>query len=215
MQVKYGLISETDGLVIEKTIDLILKDFPHDETINYTEIGLFNCATAKGVRDYVLQKRGIFITGIDNQKDKPVENINYLNKFIIGDSKEVYNQIPDNSQHFIFDDGDHSLLGVIADFFAYADKVKKGGYFAFHDTGKHIAPFTDFQHGDKENPGAYISVRKALEKIGLFSQYMTSNFPEEGMAARIGSAPLGFDLIFEEGDETNPAGGVTVFKKLY
>jgi hypothetical protein len=128
MQVKYGLISETDGRTLEKTIDLICKEF-NESQINVTEIGVYNCKTSTGMAEYIsLAGRWMNFTGIDNEKDKKIvdEVLKPFEPFklIIGDSKEVYNQIPDNSQHLIFVDGDHSLLGVIADFFAYADKVK-------------------------------------------------------------------------------------------
>src|ERR1700733_9306773 len=191
--IKYGLISETDARALEKTIDLICNEFGKAE-INVTEIGLYNCATANGICDY-LSLKGVHwkYTGIDNEKDKEINPPLWI-KYIKGNSTEVYNQIEDNSQHLIFIDGDHSLIGVISDFYAYAGKVKEGGYLAFHDTGKHIKPFKDFQHGDKDNPDAYISVRKALNKIGLF------NHPE-------------WELIFDEADENNEAGGICVFLK--
>jgi hypothetical protein len=74
---------------------------------------------------------------------------------------------------------------------------------AFHDTGKHIKLFKDFQHGDKTNPDAYISVRKALSEIGLLA-YPPSEIHET----------LGWKLVFDEADETDLAGGICVFKKL-
>lgn len=131
----------------------------------------------------------------------------------MGNSSEVYNQLEDNSQHLILCDGDHSLIGVISDFFAYADKVKAGGYFAFHDTGRHIKSFKDFQHGDRENPDAYISVRKALEKIGMFKD-AGYDLINGGVSPRY-MGNHGFRLIFDEADPNDEAGGITVFKKLY
>lgn len=218
--IKYGLISETDARILEKTIDLILNEFPEireaaksspipSNPICITEIGLFDCGTATGLFSYLSTKCSIQYTGIDNEKDKPIIPPNWMN-LIIGNSNEVYNQLEDNSQHLIFFDGDHSKIGLISDFFAYADKIKVCGYAAFHDTGKHIKQFKDFQHGDKENSDAYISVRKALQTIGLLEPFINSNYKnvEGGIYDQ-------WELVFDEADIENPAGGICVFKKLY
>ena len=204
----YGLISELDGDTLEKTLDIILKEFPN-EAIRITEVGLFNCATLKGMKNYVLyNKREVIPTGIDNEKDKPIKEHEWLN-FIKGNSNEVYNQLEDNSQHLIFIDACHCFSHVISDFYCYADKVKVGGFIAFHDTGKHIKPFKDFQHGDKNNPDAYISVRKALDAIGLPSIIMKEKWGG-------GRAVVGYywEQVFDEADENDEAGGVMVFRKL-
>jgi len=207
--IQYGLISRVDAGVIEKTLDLIIEG--HDSDLHITEIGVFDGQTARGIREYVLSKnRGFCYTAIDNNKDKevlrPFESCN----MIIGNSNEVYHRLDDNSQDFIFVDGCHCFAHVISDFFCYAPKVKVGGYFAFHDTGKHIKPFKDFQHGDKENPDAYISVRKALRSIGLLLEDLT-----ETTILYAENILENWELIFDEADETNEAGGICVFKKLY
>jgi len=226
--IKYGLISDTDAMVLEKTIDLICEDF-YGEDINITEIGLYSGLTSKYLYEYVVSKEWAtsgsvdydsdsfnFIcnyTGIDNNKDgEPLLHFPKEGKLILGNSTEVYNQLEDDSQHLLFIDGDHSLIGVISDFYAYADKVKVGGFLAFHDTGKHIKPFKDFQHGDKNNPDAYISVRKSLHKLDLLGNWMSFN-DRENMWAEPQNKQ--FELIFDEADETNEAGGLTVFKRLY
>lgn len=210
--IKYGLISETDARTIEKTIDLICDEFPN-EILHTCEIGVYSGLTSKGIIQYIfnVKKRVTSHTGIDNGKDNQLMTDWFeAATFIKGNSNEVYNQLEDNSQHLIFDDGDHSLIGVISDFFAYADKVKVGGYFAFHDTGRHIKPFKDFQHGDKENPHAYISVRSALEKIGLFSEYLHYAFDTGYPLPEFTK----WQLVFDEADETNEAGGLIVFKRM-
>jgi len=207
---KYGLISETDGKVIEKTIDLICKEWD-DEIINICEIGLYNCETSIGIMNYYWQHhitdiKSINYTGIDNNKDKWIIAPDWMN-FISGNSNEVYNQLGDNSQHLIFIDGCHNFPSVIQDFFCYAPKVKVGGYLAFHDTGKHIKPFKDYQGvGSKEDSDMYISVRKALETIGLLW--------EEGRNLFIDRYAEEWELIFDEADKKDEAGGVCVFKKI-
>ena len=209
-EIQYGLISRTDANVLEKTIDLICDEFAPNNLMNVTEIGLFDCGTAMGIKEYVYSKQWlIYYTGIDSEKDKPI-NAPFWLHYIKGNSNEVYNQIEDNSQHLIFVDGCHCFAHVISDFFCYAPKVKVGGYLAFHDTGVHIKPFKDFQHGDKNNPDAYISVRKALQTIGLLEPFLNPKYQnvEGGIYDQ-------WELIFDEADETNEAGGICVFKKLY
>lgn len=202
--IKYGLISEVDARCLEKTIDFICDEDKNEWLINVLEVGVYGGETGHGIRRYLHSKgREIMLVGIDNNKDGEIVRYSY-DKLIIGNSNEVYSQIEDNSQHLIFVDGCHCFAHVISDFFCYAPKVKVGGYLAFHDTGKHIKPFKDFQHGDKENPDAYISVRKALTNVGFFD--------DETPWLKI--YPQGFKLIFDEADENDEAGGICVFKKI-
>lgn len=202
--IKYGLISEVDARCLERTMDLICKEFPKD-SLEITEIGIYSGETGWGMTKYFTKKgMASWWTGVDNSRDAQ-EVLYPPDNFIKGNSTEVYNQIEDDSQHLIFIDGDHSYIGVISDFFAYCDKVMVDGYLAFHDTGKHIKPFKDLQHGDAKNPDAYISVRKALHAVGLLHDF---GLPKNPINKR-------FELIFDEADETNEAGGICVFKKLY
>ena len=190
--------------------------------INITEIGLFNCGTAMGLVEYAASKKGLAVkyTGIDNEKDKPVENIPRWMNFIKGNSNEVYNQIEDNSQHLIIIDGLHTFAGVVSDFFCYAPKVKVGGLICFHDTGKHIDPLHGWQGVGFENDPDFClgGVRKALESIGLFE------YEKEGVVHWVGYDEWGenenrriknWDLVFDEADINDEAGGFTVFQKLY
>jgi hypothetical protein len=209
--IQYGLISKTDATTIEKTLDLIMQS--HKEDLYITEIGIFDGQTARGIREYILSKnRGFCYTAIDNNKDKevlrPFESCN----LIIGNSNEVYHRLEDNSQDFIFVDGCHCFAHVISDFFCYAPKVKVGGFLAFHDTGRHIKEFKDFQHGDKNNPDAYISVRKALGVVGLLEKIAVYDVYSD---SEVGGKLYQWPLIFDESDETDEAGGICAFKKLY
>jgi len=209
--IKYGLISQTDARTLEATIDLIHN---HEKVgINITEIGLFNCGTAMGLVEYATSK-GLVVkyTGIDNEKDKPVENIPQWMNFIKGNSNEVYNQIEDNSQHLIIVDGLHTFAGLVSDFFCYSPKVKVGGFIAFHDTGKHIDPLSGWQGVGFENDPDFClgGVRKALEKIGLFQRtYAEGDYPHSWIGNKE------FELIFDQADPNDEAGGFTVFQKLY
>ena len=206
--IKYGLISQTDARTLEATIDLICDR--QMVQINITEIGLFNCGTAMGLVEYATSK-GLVVkyTGIDNEKDKPVENIPQWMNFIKGNSNEVYNQIEDNSQHLIIVDGLHTFAGLVSDFFCYSPKVKVGGFIAFHDTGKHIDPLSGWQGVGFENDPDFClgGVRKALESIGLIwkdgEDFFIDRYADE------------WELIFDQADPNDEAGGFTVFQKLY
>ena len=207
--IKYGLISQTDARTLEATIDLICDR--QMVQINITEIGLFNCGTAMGLVEYAASKKGLAVkyTGIDNEKDKPVENIPRWMNFIKGNSNEVYNQIEDNSQHLIIVDGLHTFAGLVSDFFCYAPKVKVGGLICFHDTGKHIDPLSGWQGVGFENDPNFClgGVRKALESIGLIwkdgEDFFIDRYADE------------WELIFYQADPNDEAGGFTVFQKLY
>jgi len=205
--IQYGLISETDARTLEETIDLLCEEFEIGKyAFNVLELGCYSGMTGKFLKETIENKgRQCYITGVDNNKDGEKIQFEYDCMFI-GNSSDFYWRIKDEFYHLVFVDADHSYLGVISDFYAYASKVKVGGYLAFHDTGEHIKPFKDFQHGDKGNPDAYISVRKALNKIGLF-HYETD--PYEKYAYRI------WDLVFDEANEADEAGGICVFQKLY
>lgn len=212
--IKYGLISETDARTLEKTIDLILgTNLNNGEAVYITEVGLYNCGTTNGIWDYCKNK-GVapIMTGIDSERDKPVENIPFHLKFIKGDSNEVYNQIPDNSQHLIFIDGCHTFPSVISDFFCYSTKVKPGAYIAFHDSGRHINPLHGWQGvGDKNDPDMCLGgVRKALKVLSLLDY----SFDFRDGILYPNSYP-GWELTFDEADPNDEAGGITVFKRLY
>jgi len=195
--IQYGLISKVDADCIEKTLDLILSEFKGIE-INTCQIGVFDGQTDRGIHEYVLDKgRSNNHTAIDNEKDKPILLPFSTCNLIIGNSNEVYNQIEDNSQHLIFVDGGHAFPTVVADFFCYESKVKRGGYFAFHDSGSHIKANKDYQRmGSELDPDMYISVRKALTKIGVLNDEL-----------------YGWRLIFDEADPSDEAGGIVVLKK--
>jgi len=94
--------------------------------------------------------------------------------------------------------------------FHFNGGAKTGGYLAFHDTGKHIKPFKDYQGaGDKEDADMYISVRKALNKIGLLRDTIRDVNSLDGYRYF-----EGWELIFDAADETDLAGGICVFKKV-
>lgn len=201
----YGLISKVDSGAIEKCFDAIYEK-NNNEPIRYLEIGLYNGRTANGVKQYFLSKGYPYeITGIESFLiGEQMVFFPEDAKLITGSSIEIYNRIPDNSQDFILVDGNHSFPFVVADFFCYKDKIKKGGFICFHDASPQTQ-WKGWQHvGDKDDPDMTIAVMKALEKIGLIGENNNREW-------------LGFDLHCHEWEsaETNDGGGVIIFKKLY
>lgn len=193
---KYGLISETDVRTLEDLLLTIRSEYPG--TIRTCEVGVFDGDTSRGIHQFFLDH------GWDNHHIA-IDSERYFKipppfegcELILGESMLVNFQVPDNSQHLVFIDANHSFPTTIVDFFSYAPKVIPGGVLAFHDTGAHIAPFTDYQDmGDRKDPNMYISCRKALREIGL----LNNGYP-------------GWMLIADAADASNPAGGITAFRK--
>jgi len=214
--IRHGLISNIDAETIEKTLQLVLDNFT-DGTIHTCEVGILDGSTSIGIHDFVVQNgRKNIHTGIDNEQYQLVKKPFPECNLILGDSKYVYNQLADESQHFLFIDGNHNFPSVIADYFCYSPKVKRGGYLGFHDTASHIKDFLDYQHfGDKDDKDMYISVRRALNKIGLIapqSYIIPNSGGKEGVdyVSRVN----GWELVFDECDPNDTAGGVCIFKKL-
>lgn len=207
--IQFGLISKLDSEILMKTVDLICDEFS-DDTINFTEIGIYAGATGNALSQYIKSKnRKCLWTGIDSKKDGEVIRF-HPTVFIPGDSSRVYNLIKDESQHLIIVDGLHTFAGVVSDFFCYAGKVKKGGFLAFHDTGKHINPLHGWQGiGDRNDPDFCLGgVRRALETIHLLGDNYIAHHSDDVYISR-------WKLIFDEADPNDEAGGFCVFKKLY
>lgn len=196
-EIKYGLISKVDALCLERTIDLICQEFD-DVLLDITEVGIYSGETGDGIRQYVESKgRQLFKTGIDNDKDEEPIRFHY-HKLIIGNSNEVYNQIPDNSQHMIIVDACHCFFSVVSDFMCYKNKVKPGGYILFHDVGVHLDKLSGWQGiGDKNDSDfCFGGVRRALIELGLFD----NKFP-------------GWEFVMEDADVSDLGGGMAVFRK--
>ncbi len=210
VMVKYGLISETDARVLEKTIDLICNESPEvSEFINVTEIGLFNAATLFGINEYInkVKKRNVHCIGIDNENDKPIEKQLWF-EYIKGNSNEVYNQLEDNSQHMIVVDANHAYPYVLSDFFCYEKKLKTNGYMLFHDSAPQ-AQGKDWQRiGSKEDKDMCISVEKVLIQLGFIH-------PLFRFHPNVKSFRNGWRVVYDEYDINDECGGFFVIKKLY
>ena len=200
----YGLISPVDIQTLQKCFDEIIDRFP-DETFQYLEVGLYNGRTTSGTKEYLVSKGKKYeLVGIDNFKDRE-ELVFYPEdaRLIMGSSIEVYNQIPDNSQHYIQIDANHSKPYVIADAFCYLSKVKVGGFIGFHDAAPHAQDVSYQRMGSEDDPDMFISVLRALERIGWVGEKNVLDF-------------FGLELAYHEwaSFEVDEGGGMIVFRKI-
>lgn len=195
----YGIMPEKDYESLDKLLWLVTSIFPEPD-IHTLEIGVHKGNTSRGIKRCLEELyRTCHHTGIDNQHDFKMGSPFPECNFIVGNSVEVYKQVPDDSQHFIFIDGNHSLLFTMCDFLLYKAKLKENGILAFHDCGKQIQPFTDYQGiGARENPDNFISCRNAVEKLGLLNGELQ-----------------GWKIVLDEYDPQFHTGGIFAVKKTF
>ena len=188
----YGTMTNVDVFQIEKSLKLLKKTFG-DKHVNLLEIGLDKCQTARAIHGK-LPELGITnytYWAIDsNPKTKlPFKGC----KMLIGNSEDIYNQLPD--LHWVFIDGCHCSNHIMLDFLNYGHKVVKGGMLSFHDTG----PYSQGQHYQKhgpDEPDFYIAAERAFEKLDIFNRQDWKH--------------IGSDY-----DKNNKEwGGVSIFKKI-
>ena len=195
----YGLMTAHDYTVLDQVLQDVLSIEP-SETIRTLEIGVHNGKGSRGIRDFFLAAgRKHIHTGIDNRRDFFVASPFPECNFIVGDSIAVYNRVADDSQDFILIDGCHNYPMTMADFLVYQQKVKIGGFMAFHDTSPLIPDFKDYQGmGDPDDREMYIDCRHALNTLGLLSNTYT-----------------GWRLVRDEHDEFSDTGGLVVITKIW
>lgn len=163
------LISQTDQAVIFDGLNHIICEFP-GEHLNVLEVGVCHGDTSRAIRDYMVG-RGAQWTfwGIDNNRDLPVQVPFPGANLIIGESDQVYKQVPDQL-HFVFIDGCHDINHVMLDFLHYGDRVVANGMVAFHDVSPKTQNKLDWQgYGPKGDPDFGTATREALRKLGLLN----------------------------------------------
>ena len=236
MSHNYGLISSVDAAAIEKTLDLIMQEFPGQQ-IKVLELGLYSGNTGNGIRQYIESKsREVFLMGIDSGIDG--QKLLYpeaYDQIIDLPTEFAAHLIADNSFHLCFVDALHTYTGVLTDFFLYKEKVKSGGFIAFHDTAPQ-AQGKDWQRtGDKDDPNQYIQVRKALSDIGLLKEggrtlrIDMNTIPKETLTndemfklyqqtgyqvAFANKETMPWCVVFDEHDKEDEAGGIIVLKRI-
>lgn len=149
---KWSLMSDTDRATMTRTVREMCDSIPGD-TLNFLEIGTYNGSTAYGVKAVVEAKgKKLNYYGIDIMTHDTV--LFPSATFVLGDSRNVYDQIPNVPFDILFIDGPHTLEHCVSDYENYSPKVKVGGLILFHDT----SPAS--QHGDT-------NVLVSLKKLSL------------------------------------------------
>ncbi len=196
---QYGLLSATDIGLIERGLRLAHERFP-EGPLHILEIGTHAGQTARGIRDMVCDElgRAIVYYGVDSQRDLPSQAPFPGAKLVVGESTEVFVELPDTGFHFGLIDGCHCVVHAASDFVNYGAKIGPGGILAFHD----MNPAAQGKPGDYQGHGPAhpffgTSVREALRRVGLLDPERRSDWK----------------LIAQEWDHQN-WGGVGLFERV-
>lgn len=167
----YGALTPRDSA----TMDWLLEQFTPIATARVPptayiiETGVHMGGTARGFLQWA-NKHNIDLVyfgveaGAICQPTVPFEGAN----LIIGDSVEVYEQIPKLVPGFdlVFLDACHCLNHVMLETILYSRFVRPGGFLVFHDTAPHIQQTMKDPHGPN-TPAFHNSVNLALDTIGF------------------------------------------------
>ncbi len=195
-QVTYGALTPEDIEVLE----LVLYEF-RGKPLKLLEIGIYHGHTARGVRDFCagngteLEYWGIE-SGTLCAPAAPFAEAH----FIIGESREVFMQVPDDFD-VVFVDGDHTFNAVVLDALHYGRKVKAGGFLLFHDCAPHIQyKLAEPNRNYPEHPWFHNAVNDALEALGFTSA--------------VGVSHLGWELVHCEYHTQCAFGGMRAYRKV-
>lgn len=186
----YGIVTELDGKLIEKSLDLINNQNPV-----LMEIGVCHGGTSRGVIEY-LKNKGITPTyiGVDSGKEcsqPPTSDT----KMYWGESTEIWTEIEERDIDWLFIDGCHCVNHVILDFLHYSQFLKSGGILVFHDVNPKAQGKNDYQGHGPKNIHFGTSAEEALNKVGLLNDMLS-----------------GWTLYHIEWDEQD-YGGIAIFIK--
>lgn len=192
---RYGIVTEIDERSLDTTIALVLKRFPTGP-LHFAEVGTALGGTCRGVCRQLEQSGRSYDYLATDRDFGPWEGLVPPKvERLLGDSFDVGCAQAPESRHWVFIDGCHDFVHVLADFWAWKHTVVPGGLLLFHDSTAR-ADLTYWQgHGSKDNPLRYVAVRKALEAWGL-----------------LGGRHAEFEVAL---DEPGPysSGGVTAFRR--
>lgn len=131
---RYGAILQEDVEILEECLFTALAESLADRPLRVLEIGMHDGGTARGIEAFVKSSDATLdYYGIDPDlgKTRP-RYVPAGGKVIIGDSAEVFNQVPDEID-LVWVDGCHCMNHVILDTIHYEKKVRDGGFMCFHD----------------------------------------------------------------------------------
>ena len=167
---KYGAILQEDVDVLEACLSIIASACKaQGRFAKICEIGMHDGNTARGIENF-LKAQGVSMTywGIDPLTEEVNKRPRYRPANcleIIGDSAEVFNQVPDQLD-LVWVDGCHCRNHVILDTVNYESKVRPGGFICYHD----INPFgqgllNEHQYHGPNIPEFALAVTEALRLI--------------------------------------------------
>jgi len=192
----YGVLTNTDVGQIEYSLKLLVDGFKKEKNVNLLEIGIKDGSTSRQVKKKIeeLGLTNYTYWGLDNgsrsgKLKKPFDKC----KLIIGDSEESFHLVPHNL-HWVFIDGCHCANHVMLDFLNYGQRVKKGGFLMFHDTGQTSQGNHYQQHGPC-SADFHIAVERAFKKLDIFNR-------------------SDWAYVSSDCDPNREFGGVTIFQKI-
>lgn len=167
---KYGAILQEDVEVLESCLTIVAAACKaQGRFARICEIGMHDGNTARGIENF-FKALGLSMTywGIDpltaavNQRPRYIP-ANGLE--VIGDSAEVFNQIPDGLD-LVWVDGCHCRNHVVLDTINFESKVRPGGFICYHD----INPagqgrLEEHQYHGPNIPEFALAVNQALDLI--------------------------------------------------
>ena len=185
---RYGAILQEDVEVLEACLRELVK--PNDD-VHILEIGTHDGGTAIGMMRF-LESIGSAIDyyGIDpdDGSHRP-RSLPGSARMIIGDSAEVYDQVPDDLD-LVWVDGCHCFNHVALDTLHYARKVRSGGFICFHDVNPAGQNAMEHQYHGPMTADFGLAVVRALEAIrfpwdgwGLFMERVPTDVRNCGTRA--------------------------------
>lgn len=130
------------------------------------EIGMHDGGTARGIATYLtISQRELIYYGID--PDDGTHRPRYVPEgghVIIGDSAEVYDQVPDGLD-LVWVDGCHCFNHVVLDTMHYAPKVRAGGFICYHDINPVGQGEKEHQYHGPLTADFGLAVRAALKAL--------------------------------------------------
>lgn len=164
----YGAILREDVEVLEACLQRLIGGpgevvVPH--TISVCEIGMHDGGTARGIESFVnAYGCALSYIGIDpDDGTKRPRHVPAGGKVIVGDSAEVYGQVPDGLD-IVWVDGCHCLNHVVLDTLHFAPKVRVGGFLCFHDVNPSCQGWGHQYHGP-DTPEFAVDVVHALAAL--------------------------------------------------
>lgn len=163
----YGLITEVDARLLERSLDEVLGAF-RDRRVVIVEIGVCHGDTSRGIKDWMNARTNNWeYRGVDNGRDREIVPPFDGAILHLGPSEEVYMHLPEQV-HFVMADGCHCVNHVMLDFLHYGDRLATGGLIYFHDASPYTQRKRDWQgHGPRDHDDFGTATREAFRLLGI------------------------------------------------